>query len=591
LLVLYSCWSRTSSELIRCTAATSTSAQHVVVFAAAATAGKLGAKVLLIEKNRLGGDCTWSGCVPSKALIHCAREAKILRDAAAGSSFSSVSGSVSIDMAKVRQKVLGVVQEIYEEETPEVFAGKGVDVVLGTAEFVDAHTVRVQPKAGGAARTITASSFVVATGAVPRVPQGVQGIDDVPYFTYESIFHNARLPRKLVVLGGGPIGCELAQAYAFLGADVTIVARNLLGKETRNAREVMEVVFRECGMTHAAARPASITCTHNAQWLPTAAAAGASAGDSASPHDANVTTPAEAFGFNRVEPEYTVTLKDGTVLTADMLLVSVGRTPIVAPLNLPAAGVQLTYGEAGSDGKKPITAVPVDSGLRTNIKHIYVTGDANGGPQFTHLAGKQGFVGARNSLFPGSFPGHTNAMPRATFTTPEVSSVGLTLEEAEAAHGSDLRVSRRDNKHIDRSLCDDDRHGFVEMYCKRDGSVVGATCVGSRAGEQIGLFIAAMTHGLKAADLAGVMTAYPTHLIGVQQVASSAASELFLETKLGKFVNGLYGKGPHPGAQPGTGHVQGGRFMVPASASPAQSGPQTTGAIPEAGAAASESKK
>ena len=558
--------------------------------AAAATAGKLGAKVLLVEKNRLGGDCTWSGCVPSKALIHCAREAKILRDSAAGSSFASVSGTVSIDMAAVRNKVLGVVQEIYEEETPEVFAAKGVDVVLGTAEFLDANSVLVQPKEGGAARSITATSFVVATGAVPRVPRGVQGIEDVPYFTYESIFHNARLPRKLVVLGGGPIGCELAQAYAFLGADVTIVARNLLGKETRNAREVMEVVFRESGITHAAARPASISCTHNSDW---AAKGAATTGSSASPHDANVLTPAEAFAFNRVEPEYTITLKDGTVLTADMLLVSVGRAPIVAPLNLPAAGVELKYGEAGSDGVKPIIAVPVDSGLRTNVKHIYVSGDANGGPQFTHLAGKQGFVGARNSLFPGSFPGHTNAMPRATFTTPEVASVGLTLEEAEQKHGEELRVTRRENKHIDRSICDDDRHGFVEMYCKRDGSVVGATCVGSRAGEQIGLFITAMTHNLKAADLAGVMTAYPTHLIGVQQVASTAASSLFLETKLGKFVNGLYGKGPHPGAEPGTGHVQAGRFMVPGAASPAQRQGSAVGFVdpPQAGAAASESKK
>ncbi len=560
--------------------------------AAAATAGKLGAKVLLIEKNRLGGDCTWSGCVPSKALIHCAREAKVLRDAVQGGSFASVSGSVSIDMSAVRAKVLGVVQEIYEEETPEVFAGKGVDVVLGTAEFVDQHTVKVQPKSGGAVRTITASSFVVATGAVPRVPQGVQGIGDVPYFTYESIFHNARLPRKLVVLGGGPIGCELAQAYAFLGADVTIVARHLLGKETRNAREVMEVVFRESGITHAAARPASITCTHNKQWLPNDTTGAAAEEESASPHDATVATPADAFAFNRVQPEYTITLQDGTVLSADMLLVSVGRAPIVEPLNMPAAGVELTYGKAGSDGKRPIIAVPVDAGLRTNVKHIYVAGDANGGPQFTHLAGKQGFVGARNSLFPGSFPGHTNALPRATFTTPEVASVGLTLEEAEAEFGDNLRVTRRENKHIDRSICDDDLHGFVEMYCKRDGSVVGATCVGMRAGEQIGLFIAAMTHNLKAADLAGVMTAYPTHLIGVQQVASTAASDLFLETKLGKFVNGLYGKGPHPGAQPGAGQVQAGRFMVPGSPTHADIGSRNAAAtLPEAGAAASEQKK
>jgi pyruvate/2-oxoglutarate dehydrogenase complex dihydrolipoamide dehydrogenase (E3) component len=437
-------------------------------------------------------------------------------------------------MAAIRTKVLGVVQSIYEEETPRVFAEKGVDVVLGAAEFVDSNTIRVEPKAGGATRTITASSFVVATGAVPRVPFGVQGIDVVPYFTYETIFHNARLPRKLVVLGGGPIGCELAQAYAFLGAEVTIVSRELLGKETHNAREVMETVFRENGIIHAAARPASISCTHDKAWQPADVPA-TGVRTSASPHDADVMTPAEAFAFNRVEPEYTITLKDGTVLIADMLLVSVGRAPIVEPLNLPAAGVKLTYGAADSTGKKPIVAVPVDGGLHTNVKHIYVAGDANDGPQFTHLAGKQGFVGARNSLFPGSFPGHTNALPRVTFTTPEVASVGLTLEAAESKYGEELRVSRRNNAHIDRSVCDDDMHGFVEMYYKPDGSVIGATCVGSRAGEQIGLFIAAMTHNLKAADLAGVMTAYPTHLIGVQQVASSAASEAFLETKLGKF--------------------------------------------------------
>jgi pyruvate/2-oxoglutarate dehydrogenase complex dihydrolipoamide dehydrogenase (E3) component len=449
---------------------------------AANFAARLGVRVALIEEHKIGGDCTWTGCVPSKALL---KAAKVAHEARTASHYGiRVAPSVT-DMSAVRDYIRGAIGRVYRFETPEELARQSIDVIPGAAHFIDPLTILAGE------HTVRAKTFLIATGARPAAP-ALAGIEDVPYQTYEHIFDNDALPPRLLVVGGGPIGSELAQAYQRLGSQVTIVARTLLPKEEPEAREKIEQAFEREGGRLVRGRAKSVRRDGSEIVLSTGAG-----------HD----------------PEQ---------LRGDMLLIAAGRSPSVSGLGLEKAGVK--YSAKG---------IPVDNHLRTNVPHIYAAGDVLGGYQFTHFAGWQAFQAARNALLPGHSSGFTDVVPWVTFTDPEIAHVGLTEEEARKQFGQEVQALRWEMSHTDRAVCENDEDGFIKVVTSRDGTVLGATIVAGRAGETITEFILALRHHWKIADLAGAIHAYPTYSTAVQQLAAQAAIDTLLSGTSGRLLLGL----------------------------------------------------
>jgi pyruvate/2-oxoglutarate dehydrogenase complex dihydrolipoamide dehydrogenase (E3) component len=439
---------------------------------------KLGARVALVEKSRIGGDCTWTGCVPSKALL---KAAKVAHEVRTAHSYGITSSPPVTDMAKVRDYVLAAIQQVYQFESPEELQQKGIDVLLGSARFISPRSIEVSD------RIVHSKKFLITTGARAVLPP-IAGLSEVPFFTYEKIFENDRLPEKLVVIGAGPIGSELAQAYQRLGSQVTIVADRLLPKEDQEVREVIGRVFEREGIPLLKGRARSV----------------------------------------RREGDEVVVSTDGAEARGDMLLVASGRKPTVDGLNLEKAGV--SYSEKG---------IPVDEQLRTNIKNIYAAGDVIGGQQFTHFAGWQAFQAVRNALLPASSSGFTDLIPRVTFTDPEVAQIGPTEEQAQSRLGNNVKVSYTKLRHIDRAVCENDRDGFIKVIAKSDGTILGATIVAARAGDALSELIVAIKQNMKMSDLAAAIHAYPTYSTGVQQLAADMTIEKLLSGTSGTIVRAL----------------------------------------------------
>jgi pyruvate/2-oxoglutarate dehydrogenase complex dihydrolipoamide dehydrogenase (E3) component len=444
---------------------------------AAGFAAQLGAKVALVEKNRIGGDCTWTGCVPSKALL---KAAKVAHEVRTASRFGITANAPVAEMAEVRAYVRQAIQQVYQFESPEELGEQGIEVIQGAGRFVDARTITVGEQ------LVRSKTFLLTTGARPQIPS-VAGLNEVPFLTYEQIFDNDRLPRAMTVVGGGPIGMEMAQAYQRLGAQVVMVADHLLPKEEPEAREVMQRVFEREGVRFVWGRAKS----------------------------------ARKDGDE-------IVVADREEARGDLLLIASGRKPAVAGLDLEKAGVKYS-------GK----GVPVDDQLRTNVKNIYAAGDVVGGYQFTHFAGWQAFQAARNALLPGSSSGLTELVPWVTFTDPEVARVGLSEEQARTKFGARVKVCRWDMSRTDRAICEDDRDGFIKVITKKDGTLAGATVINGRAGETITEFIVAIKQNMKISDLAGAIHVYPTYSTAVQQLAAEMAIEGSLSGASGKVIRGL----------------------------------------------------
>lgn len=445
---------------------------------AAGFAAQLGAKVALIEKNRIGGDCTWTGCVPSKALLKAAKVAHEIRTA---SRFGFNANPPVVEMAHVRAYLRQAIEQVYRSESPEELRKRGIEVIQGAARFVDDRNVEVGDQ------LIHGKAFLLTTGGRPGIPP-IDGLNDVPFVTYEQIFDNDRLPRSMIVIGGGPIGMEMAQAYQRLGAQVSLVADRLLPKDEPEAREVMRRVFEREGVRFLWGRAKSASKRGDEILVAT----------------------------------------DREKIRGDLLLVASGRQPAIAGLDLENAGV--SYSGKG---------IPVDERLRTNVKHIYAAGDVTGGYQFTHFAAWQAFQAARNALLPGSSSGLTDLVPWVTFTDPEVAHVGLTEEQARSKFGDNLTIRRWEMARTDRAICEDDCDGFIKVIARSDGSLLGATVVNGRAGETITEFIVAIKHKLRLSDLAAAIHAYPTYSTAVQQLAAEMATEHALASPVGKIIRGI----------------------------------------------------
>ncbi|HEV8310115.1 MAG TPA: FAD-dependent oxidoreductase [Methylomirabilota bacterium] len=449
--------------------------------AAAEVATRFGVRVALVEGHHIGGDCTWTGCVPSKALLKAAKAAHTVRTAAR---YGVSAPPAETDMGRVRAYVREAIERVSRRETPDALRQRGIEVVRGPACFADPHTIRVGDQ------SLRARRIVIATGARPRVPD-LPGLREVPFHTYETIFDNDRLPGHLLVIGAGPVGVELAQAYRRLGAEVTLVGERLLPRDEPEAAEALGRVFAREGIDLVQGRVSAV----------------------------------------RRDGETSVLRVADREVRGDLLLVAVGRTPRVDGLGLETIGVKYS----ATDG------IAVDRRLRTTVSHIYAAGDCVGGYQFTHFAGWQAFHAVRNALLPFGGAGVTDVVPWTTFTDPEVAHVGLTEAEARRRLGEGVRVTRRDGALIDRAVCEDDAEAFVKLIHRGDGALLGATIVGQRAGEAITEVALALTLGLRPRRIATTMHVYPTYSDAVQQAIGTVVADRFFGGVAGRLLRAALG--------------------------------------------------
>lgn len=417
----------------------------------AAGAVQMGASVVLVERDRMGGDCLYTGCVPSKALIAVGASARAAReDLGFG---VTPAGPPAVDMAAVRAHIRGVIASIEPHDSEERFTGLGVRVIRDSAIFVDPRAVVAGPI------TIRARRFVVATGSRPVVPP-IPGLELVPYLTNETVFDLDVLPSRLLILGGGPIGVELGQAFRRLGSAVTIVdMAEILGVEDAELAEPLRQVLVDEGI----------------DLLPKTAVNGVHA------DGASVVLETEK-GHVR----------------GSHLLVAVGREAVVDGLGLEAAGVK-----TNGDG------IVVSDRLRSSNRRVYAIGDVAGRGQFTHLAGYHAGIAIRNVLF--RLPAKASApIPHVTYTDPEVASVGLTEAQARERHGDAVRVLRADFADNDRARAERATTGLVKAVVGKRGRILGAGIVGPHAGELIQPWILAVAQGMKIGAMATTVAPYPT---------------------------------------------------------------------------------
>jgi pyruvate/2-oxoglutarate dehydrogenase complex dihydrolipoamide dehydrogenase (E3) component len=430
----------------------------------------LGAKTMMVEADRLGGDCTWTGCVPSKAILKGAKVAHALRHA---STYGLVDQPVEIGFERLLAYVRQVRENVYEEaDRPEIYENLGITVSLGTARFVDDHTISIEK--AGTASTVTSRYFLIGTGAKAFVPP-IPGLDGIPYLTNETLFELTERPPRLVVVGGGPIGSEMAQAFARLGSTVTIVdmVDRILPRDDAEASSYVAESLQADGV--------------------------------------QLELGAGVKKFERRGNTTVVTIeRDGrsSEIETDSVLIATGRRANHESLNLEAAGVITS--KAGID---------VNERCRTNRKHIYASGDVTGRYQFTHMSEHMSKVAITNML--AKFPMKIDKanVPWVTFTDPELGHVGKTVGELENA-GTRFRTYRFPYSKVDRAITDSEARGLIKLYAReRDGRLYGADVVGPSAGELISEYAVAMRNGVTLRKLADTIHPYPTYSLGARRAA------------------------------------------------------------------------
>jgi len=417
------------------------------------------AKVALIEKNRMGGDCLNTGCVPSKALL---RTARLVQQARESERYGIRRMEAEFSMPQIMQRVANVIRKIEPHDSPERYRGMGVDVIEGTGRLVSPWAVEVD------GRTITARAIILATGAEPLVPP-IPGLDSIDYLTSDNLWGLQQLPERFAVLGGGPIGCEMAQAFARLGAQVTVIemADRLVPREDPDASAALMKNFESEGIR--------VATGHKALRFEAMTTGG------------------------RVITEHA---DNEHAIEFDRVLVALGRKPRTRDFGLEELGVELS--RRGT--------IEVDPWLRTNFPNIYVCGDAAGPYQFTHVAAHQAWFASVNGLLAPfkSFRVDYRVIPWATFTDPEIARVGLNETEARE-QGIDYEITTYGINDLDRAIADSTDTGFVKVLtAPGKDRILGATIVGHHAAELIAEFILAMKHGLGLNKILGTIHIYPT---------------------------------------------------------------------------------
>ena len=435
----------------------------------AAGAQQMGAEVVLIERGEMGGDCLNRGSVPSKAMLAAGHAAQAMRE----SGRFGVNGQYEppVDFQKVHDHIHGVIGTIAPHDSVERFEGLGVQVIQASARFLSPDEVEADGK------RIKARRFVIATGSSPAAPP-VPGLADVPYMTNDSVFDQTSAPEHLIVIGGGPIGAEMAQAHRRLGARVTVLeAFGFMGKDDPEAVDVVRARFEAEGIElREGVKIARVERSGNG------VAAVLESDD----------------GEERIEGSH--------------LLVAAGRKPNVDGLELERARVAYTP-----------KGIQVDERLRTSNKKIFAIGDVAGGLQFTHMAGYHAGIVIRNALFRLPAKVKTDAVPWVTFTDPELAQVGLTEAQARERHGEAVKAVSWSFEENDRAQAERETEGFIKVVTGKRGRVLGATIVGASAGELILPWVLAVDRGLKIGAMASIIAPYPTR----SEISKRAAGQFF----------------------------------------------------------------
>ncbi len=441
----------------------------------------LGAKTLVIEADRIGGDCTWTGCVPSKSLVFAS---SLVKKTAEAIDLGFIEADYKVKFNDVRDYINKTVNDIYEEEKPEVLQREGIDVLIGEAHFVSSKEVEVD------GQRFRAKKFIIATGAKPIIPRKyIDGLDDVPYLTSDSIFGIPELPKHLLVLGAGPIGCELSQAFRRLGSKVTLIdmMKNILPREPKEVSSELELILKAEGIQFALGDPVK-KVKQNAKG------------------------------------EIEVFTKAGNKIIGSDLLIAVGREPAIEKLSLEKAGVKVSSNR-----------IILDKYLRTSKKHIYAAGDCVTQYKFTHIAGYQGYIAVRNALLPFNSKGMPKYISWTTFTDPEVAFAGET-KKINSIVSDEFEKHTLTNNQIDRARTDNQIDGFIQIYSSTKGKIIGASIVSSRAGELIHEFLLAMLNKTSISKIAKMVHSYPTYSMGNMQLAGNIVEKNIFQSYIGGFL-------------------------------------------------------
>jgi len=445
----------------------------------AAGAAQLGLEVVLVERALMGGDCLNHGCVPSKALIAAARMAQAQR---LGGAFGVAPVEPQIDFGKVMDHVAATIAAIAPNDSKERFEGLGVRVLEEQARFIGRTELQAGP------HRIRSRRIVLATGSRAAVPP-IPGLSDLPFLTNETLFANRTLPSHLLVVGGGPIGLEMAQAHRRLGAHVTVLeAAGFLPRDDPELSAIVVSRLRDEGV--------------------------------------ELRAPARIARAERTPTGLALILEDGERVEGSHLLVAAGRTPTIDGLDLEKAGVASTK-----------RGIAVDRALRTSNRNVWAIGDCNGLYAFTHMAGYEASLFIRGALFRAPARLDASIVPWATYTDPELAQVGLSEKAAREKHGDAIKVLRWHLEDNDRARAERETEGMVKAITTRRGRILGAAIAAPHAGELIQPWCLAIGKRLGISALAGFVPPYPT----LGEASKRAAGSYFTETLFGPRTRRLVG--------------------------------------------------
>lgn len=465
---------------------------------ASGIAANFGAKTMMVEKDRLGGDCTWTGCVPSKALLKAGKVAQNIRKAG---DYGLIDGKPEINFKKLISHVHEIRQDIYQEaDAPEIFEDMGIEVVSGEARFTDSHTIDIGTKKGGN-RKVTSRYFFICAGSSAMVPP-IDGIESVDYLTNESLFEIEDLPEELLIIGAGPIGTEMAQALNRLGSKVTVIdmVDRIMTNDDPELADMLQKKLKSEGIDYVLGAQVNTVSSEN--------------------HRIDIQLEAEG---------------EKKSVTGTDLLMATGRRANVSNLNLESAGVK--YSQKGID---------VDDKCRTNVSHIYACGDVTGDYQFTHMSEHMAKVAVTNALLKYPMKVDDDHIPWCTYTDPELGHVGATEEQLMEQEIS-YETYRFPFDKIDRALTESEGEGLIKIFAKKwNSEILGASVLGTNAGEMISEYAVAMKNGVSLRNIADTIHPYPTYALGARRAADQwyIKNQSEWQVKLLKKIFGYRGEVP-----------------------------------------------
>ena len=438
---------------------------------ASGISANIGAKTMMIERHRLGGDCTWTGCIPSKVLLKAGKVARNIREA---SKYGLIDAEPEINFKKVIEHVHKIREEVYDEaDDPKIYEDQHIEVVFGEARFLDAHTIEIDLEEGGK-RKVSSRYFFIATGARAAIP-AISGLDEVNFLTNESLFEIEQLPEELLIIGGGPIGVEMSQAFSSLGSKVTVLDmadRIMLNDD----QELVEILMSEL-------------MTQGVRF------------------ELNTSIKKVSKSGHRLQI-FVEQNGEEKVIEGTDLLIAAGRIPNTEKLDLDKAGVKFD--------KKGIR---VNKHCQTNMSHIYAIGDVNGKYQLTHMSEHTAKVATTSALLKIPMSIDQKHVTWVTFTDPELGHVGQT-EEQLRKDGTSYEVYHFPYSKIDRALTENETIGQIKLFAnKLTGKLYGATVVGAHAGELISEYAVAIKNGVSLRNLADTIHPYPSWGLGARRAA------------------------------------------------------------------------